>query len=132
MRCAGFLLLPLLAASCSSSQSAASPSACQSPSAALLARITELAPAGSGFTVRASAGQKAATHANAYWVGVSFGVARSATALTGIWAVGGGLDGKGTILAVDPVAKQWSRAFDAARSASKIADTEGQEVLRCL
>lgn len=134
MRRGGIICLPLLLAACSSSGGAVSApaSTCEKPSAALVARITELAPDGSRFRVLASGGEKATTQVSAYWVGVRFVAGGDATPLTGIWAVGGGLDGRGTILAVDPVAKKWSRAFDAAKSASRIADTQGRQVLRCL
>lgn len=125
-------LLLLVAAGCNSGDPVVAAPTCQQPSAALVNRITELAPEGSRFTVLKTAGQKATTKASTWWVAVRFTAGASSAAQKGIWAIGGGLDGHGTLLAVDPVAQQWSEATDADTSASKIPDTEGTEVLACL
>lgn len=125
-------LLPLLLllAGCGGASAGTQAAACQDASAALVTRIVDLAPPGSGFTVQEAKGQKA-TKASTYWVGVRF-TTKGGTASTGIWAVGGGLDGRGTLLAVSPVAQEFSSALDADTSASKIPDTDGTSVLACL
>lgn len=105
---------------------------CQRLSPLLLSRIVELAPVGSRFTVLKASGQKASNKASAWWVGVRFTAGRSGAPVTGIWATGGGLDGRGTLLVVDPVAQKWSQAVHADLSASKISATSGTEVLACL
>jgi hypothetical protein len=125
-------LLLLAVTACSNSSVAAAAPTCQPASQALLGRIAELAPASHLFTVQKAAGERAANSPATWWVAVRFTVRGSAVPKTGIWAVGGGLDGKGTLLAVDPVAQQWSTALHADTSASKIPATSGTAVLRCL
>jgi hypothetical protein len=125
-------LLLLAVTACSNSSVAAAVPTCQQASQALVGRIAELAPASHLFTVQKAAGERAANSPATWWVAVRFTVRGSAVPKTGIWAVGGGLDGKGTLLAVDPVAQQWSTALHADTSASKIPATSGTAVLRCL
>ena len=123
----GPLLLLPLAAACGAPAAIAAPT-CQEPSPALVSRIVALSP--SGTKAVAAGGLKATDHASTYWVAVRFTV-KGATH-TGVWAVGGGLTGKGTLLAVDDEAQQWSMAADADTSASELQPTEGKAVLACL
>jgi hypothetical protein len=134
MRHAPLTCVPLLlvaVTACNSAEVVAARPTCRTPSAALVQRITELAPPGSHFTVVKTAGEKA-EKPSTWWVGVQFTTRASRAPQTGIWAVGGGLDGHGTLLAVSPIAQQWSLAVHADTSASQIEKTAGQVVLACL
>ena len=122
--------LLLLAAGCQAGAQAAPAPACQQPSKALVDRIVEMAPDGSGFAVKQAAAHRALNHGITTFVAVRF-VARGRT-LTGVWAVGPKLDGTGTVLAVDAVAKRWSEALAGDKAAAGLKGDEGAEALACL
>ena len=89
-----------------------------------------MAPDGSAFAVKQAVAHRAAKHGITTFVAVRF-VARGRT-LTGVWAVGPKLDGTGTVLAVDRVAKRWSEALAADKTAADLKESEGGEALACL
>lgn len=101
----------------------ASPSptvACEPASPALVSRIEGLAPASSGFKVKQAAGVKSPDFANLYFVGVRFSV-EGVPDETAVWAVGGGMDGTGTLVAVDNVAQEFYDGPDGDKTAAKIS-----------
>lgn len=123
-------LLVLLVAGCQAGEETAAVPACQEPSRALLDRIAAMAPSGSGFAVKEAVASRAKDHGITNFVAVRF-VARGKP-LTGVWAVGPKLDGSGTVLAVDPVAKRWSEALAGDKAAADLKEDEGTEALACL
>lgn len=123
-------VLALLAAACQAGAQAAPAPACQQPSKALVDRIAEMAPEGSGFTVKEAAAHRARNHGITTFVALRFVV--RGKPLTGVWAVGPKLDGTGTVVAVDKVAKQWSQALAGDKVAADLKETEGAEALACL